>query len=249
MRRCRGFTLVELLVVIGIIALLISILLPALRRAREQANAVACQSNQRQLMMAFLTFAHDHKNCLPGNFWDRGSRDPEKGCWLLGTTDGQYTRGPESGTIFKYVQRNKGVYRCPSLPEAQPGSRYGSNGRFDYAAFLVFGGAKLNHIKPTSEFRHPSGNRVERVPTPIVTEEEAEGGINTVNMEGGHCNTDRIGHRHRGGGYYASVDGSTHWFKEPLNADSWNWYSQAPSRKMVSLGNIPIPTWGWWDAQ
>src|ERR1700722_9520380 len=80
--RCRGslraFTLVELLVVIGIIALLISVLLPALQKARQQANLIQCQSNLREIGQAIQIYVAENRGITPACWVDDG---PTGGYW------------------------------------------------------------------------------------------------------------------------------------------------------------------------
>jgi prepilin-type N-terminal cleavage/methylation domain-containing protein/prepilin-type processing-associated H-X9-DG protein len=70
-----GFTLVELLVVIGIIAVLIAILLPALNKARKSSRTVACLANVRQLIMGQLQYMNDNKNHF-SPYYDQGAGPP-----------------------------------------------------------------------------------------------------------------------------------------------------------------------------
>ncbi len=74
MRRRNAFTLVELLIVIGIIATLIALLLPALSRSREQAKRVQCASNLHQISMLLFAYANEAKGTLPS-----GKRNPPPG--------------------------------------------------------------------------------------------------------------------------------------------------------------------------
>jgi len=73
----HGFTLVELLVVVGIIALLISILLPALAKARQSATRVQCLSNTRQIAIAAFAYGNDNKGMLPGCVWTGAGSVPQ----------------------------------------------------------------------------------------------------------------------------------------------------------------------------
>ena len=97
-----AFTLVELLVVIGIIALLIAILLPALQAARRQANMVKCGTALREIGNAFAMYAHENKGFYPPASWQGGSGGPTYN--IDGTN---YSSAIWHSFIAKYVTKTK----------------------------------------------------------------------------------------------------------------------------------------------
>ena len=97
-RNRGGFTLVELLVVIGIIAVLIGILIPVLSRAREQSKRVACLSNLRTLGQAMLMYANNHRDRLPNGNPKNTFVDWEGSNAVLVALNRDYVRAP--GTFY-----------------------------------------------------------------------------------------------------------------------------------------------------
>ena len=104
-----GFSLVELLVVVGVVAVLVALLLPALSGARRHARRVACLSNMRTLTAAWLQYADNNRGRLccatPGPAGRAGFHD-----WVAAGPDQQALR---DGVLWPYVNA-AGAYRCPA---------------------------------------------------------------------------------------------------------------------------------------
>jgi len=118
MMKSRAFTLIELLVVIAIIALLMAILMPSLRLAKDQAQRVHCVSNTKTLALAWFMYKDENDGKIVGGAtWvikDEVSGKPIPP-WVAGQT-GNWARQKQDikdGALYPYTGKTEDIYRCP----------------------------------------------------------------------------------------------------------------------------------------
>jgi prepilin-type N-terminal cleavage/methylation domain-containing protein/prepilin-type processing-associated H-X9-DG protein len=214
----RAFTLIEVLVVVAIIALLLSILLPSLARARENAKAVVCLCNVRQLAQAFVAYSVSNQNRLPGSRSDYGAD------WLGGDNPGlkyfgldyqlnppnppKRGRQPDYGTIFKKeMGKMREAYVCPADTNVRNPPVPDCGSFHSYTANLLLAGARtetlvgahypkpLNGSNPGYDRDDHSTNMAPFEHVPMIIEESWEYSISVVD-DSAWCNDDSMTDRH-----------------------------------------------------
>jgi prepilin-type N-terminal cleavage/methylation domain-containing protein/prepilin-type processing-associated H-X9-DG protein len=158
----RGFTLIELLVVVAIIALLVSILLPALGRARENTKGAVCSSNLHQLAISSAYYAQENQDRLP---YIQGTR-------VSGTNPPKY-KAPyyqynQLLLFYKYLPDLK-IYRCPSARDKNSVQVYAgeAGGLGEHGSYYTVKGSDYNFRGPMKAGYWPGVNPADYPDMPV----------------------------------------------------------------------------------
>jgi prepilin-type N-terminal cleavage/methylation domain-containing protein/prepilin-type processing-associated H-X9-DG protein len=264
--RHRGFTLIELLVVVAIIALLISILLPALGRAKEQARAVLCLSNMRQIILAFHYYSGEWR-VIPGAYFEGGAPEgiPKNLDWCgYNNYEYQYNLSKykhpmETSVLRRFYHEQYRIFECPTAKRE-------ANKFFDYTMIVRMCGAKQDLNRPIVYPEDPTLRNSANIRTekrfqamPVLFEEDALW-WNSAIPDGNFACQDQVTDRHNKRGNIAYHDGSVAPFKANKGTspekneeyrDLWASYmklllrpTQDP-RDRVTIGEGDFNAFGW----
>lgn len=154
-RQSKGFTLIEILVVIAVISVIMAITVPAYLHSRQKADQVKCVSNLKQLGMAILAYSQDFDGYLPPYINKLPEDYPD---WEESRELGQNPGYPDCcllhDSLDTYV-KNKGVWFCPNDPYAEA-EVYHWRVRHSYSSY-AFGFTYNPPLSSVSNWRIPSG--------------------------------------------------------------------------------------------
>ncbi|MFW6438005.1 MAG: DUF1559 domain-containing protein [Armatimonadota bacterium] len=153
MHRRTGFTLIELLVVIAIIAILAAILFPVFARAREKARQTSCQSNSKQLGLAFMMYVQDYDEMMPRSWI--GTNDDMGYIW--------------ADCVYPYIN-NLQVFTCPSTSNGA--RRYGRPNSYGFdninRSYLGYS-YNVNYYSGSDGMTPPRGASLAQIVKPAET--------------------------------------------------------------------------------